>query len=96
MRPWSIQLRGVSDGAKVSGMMVAATSTPVWAVRPEKKPALGRGTVMAISVSLCARRNDVFTRSVPLKALTPPVSFDAWKVGELPPGQDRLPANDAA
>jgi hypothetical protein len=71
MTPWSIQLREVNDGVKVSGMMVAATSTPVWAARPEKKPALGWGPVVAISVSLCPRRNDVLIRSALLKALTP-------------------------
>jgi hypothetical protein len=52
MTPWSIQLREVNDGVKVSGMMVAATSTPVWAVRPAKQPGLGREPVVGISVSL--------------------------------------------
>jgi len=35
-------------------MMVAATSTPVWAVRPEKKPALGRVSIVTTLLSLCA------------------------------------------
>jgi hypothetical protein len=52
MRPWSIQLRDIRDGAKVSGTMVAATSTPVSAARPEKEPELDGDPEVAMSVSL--------------------------------------------